>query len=278
MTLEALRAFGANTAEGLERCLNDEPFYLEMVAMTLADGNFEALRTAMEAGDARGAFAAAHALKGAVGNVARIIHTISFDTTSGNRHENNGFEVVFSGSAPMTVSTYSETGEHETLANRTVSFEGLKMRVNAAYLPSGIRIDMEPIVLPASWTALESDALADGFLTALSFDVIAGGETVHIPYWQIGRENGGWQFEIPLLPSDYAGLDSITIIPVIRSVSGFVCIEDVDPDDPLQGTVERTVTLTLDGEAVPIAEHFRRSDIVETPLTDTRIVIALPKN
>ena len=70
MTLEALRAFGANTAEGMERCLNDEPFYLEMVAMTLSDGNFDALKAAMDAGDARAAFTAAHALKGAVGNVA----------------------------------------------------------------------------------------------------------------------------------------------------------------------------------------------------------------
>ena len=29
MTLESLRAFGANTDEGMGRCLNDEPFYLE---------------------------------------------------------------------------------------------------------------------------------------------------------------------------------------------------------------------------------------------------------
>ena len=70
MTLEALRAFGANTAEGMERCLNDEPFYLEMIAMTLADKNFDALKAAMDAGDAHAAFTAAHALKGAVSNVA----------------------------------------------------------------------------------------------------------------------------------------------------------------------------------------------------------------
>ena len=70
MTIDALNAFGATTAEGMERCLNDEPFYLEMVAMTLADGNFDALKAAMDAGDAHAAFTAAHALKGAVGNVA----------------------------------------------------------------------------------------------------------------------------------------------------------------------------------------------------------------
>ena len=70
MTLDALRAYGANVDEGLKRCVDDEPFYLEMVAMTLADKNFAALKTAMDAGDARAAFAAAHSLKGAIGNVA----------------------------------------------------------------------------------------------------------------------------------------------------------------------------------------------------------------
>ena len=70
MTLDALSAYGANVGEGMNRCLNDEPFYLEMVAMTLADKNFAVLKAAMEAGDSRAAFAAAHSLKGAIGNVA----------------------------------------------------------------------------------------------------------------------------------------------------------------------------------------------------------------
>ena len=70
MTLDTLKAYGANTAEGMGRCLNNEAFYLRMVSMTLADGNFDALKTAMDAGDARGAFAAAHSLKGTTGNVA----------------------------------------------------------------------------------------------------------------------------------------------------------------------------------------------------------------
>lgn len=70
MTLENLNAYGANTHEGLARCMNDEPFYLRMVAMTLEDANFEKLRGAVAAGDTEAAFSAAHALKGAAGNVA----------------------------------------------------------------------------------------------------------------------------------------------------------------------------------------------------------------
>ncbi len=33
MTLDALKLYGANTAEGMGRCLNNESFYLKMVAM-----------------------------------------------------------------------------------------------------------------------------------------------------------------------------------------------------------------------------------------------------
>ncbi len=70
ITLDALKLYGANTADGMARCLNNEPFYLQMVSMALADRNFDALKAAMEAGDVRAAFSAAHALKGATGNVA----------------------------------------------------------------------------------------------------------------------------------------------------------------------------------------------------------------
>lgn len=70
MTLDALRAYGANTAEGVARCMNNEQFYLRMVAMALADKNFDALTAAMDAGDGTAAFEAAHALKGSIGNVS----------------------------------------------------------------------------------------------------------------------------------------------------------------------------------------------------------------
>lgn len=70
MTLESLKAYGANTDEGLNRCMNNEAFYLRMVGMALKDRNFDALETAVKAEDARAAFEAAHALKGSIGNVA----------------------------------------------------------------------------------------------------------------------------------------------------------------------------------------------------------------
>ena len=70
LSVETLQAAGVNTQEGLTRCMNNEAFYLRMVGMGLDDNNFDALETAVNAGDLKAAFEAAHALKGVTANLA----------------------------------------------------------------------------------------------------------------------------------------------------------------------------------------------------------------
>mgnify|MGYP002627188932 CR=1 FL=1 len=70
LTLEMLREYGANTEEGLKRCMNNEAFYLRMVGMIAKDQHADALETAVEQGDLQAAFEAAHALKGTLANLA----------------------------------------------------------------------------------------------------------------------------------------------------------------------------------------------------------------
>ena len=70
MTIENLKAYGADTQEGLKRCMNNESFYLRMVKMIPGDPNFQKLYDAIEAGDLTAAFEAAHAVKGASGNLS----------------------------------------------------------------------------------------------------------------------------------------------------------------------------------------------------------------
>ena len=70
LTVEKLRAYGAQVDAGLDRCMKNEAFYLRLVQMELNDPNFAALEAALSAGDQKAAFEAAHALKGAVGNLA----------------------------------------------------------------------------------------------------------------------------------------------------------------------------------------------------------------
>ena len=70
LTIENLKSLGANTDEGLARCLGKEDFYLRMVSMALADNGFEKLREAVTGGDLNEGFERAHALKGVLSNVA----------------------------------------------------------------------------------------------------------------------------------------------------------------------------------------------------------------
>ncbi|MBP5606979.1 MAG: Hpt domain-containing protein [Lachnospiraceae bacterium] len=70
MTIEDLRAYGANVEEGLGRCINNEAFYLKLVGKAVADPAFGQLEKAVADKDLDEAFEAAHKLKGALGNLA----------------------------------------------------------------------------------------------------------------------------------------------------------------------------------------------------------------
>lgn len=70
ITLEKLQAYGADTEAGLARCMGMKDFYLRLVNMELNDPHFASLEDALAAKDMKGAFEAAHALKGAIGNLS----------------------------------------------------------------------------------------------------------------------------------------------------------------------------------------------------------------
>lgn len=70
LTIQNLKEYGANVDEGLQRCLDDEDFYLEMVAAVFEDNNLGALEQALANKDVQTAFELAHALKGVYANLA----------------------------------------------------------------------------------------------------------------------------------------------------------------------------------------------------------------
>lgn len=70
MTVDDLKRFGANTEEGIHRCMGNESFYLRLVKMMPKDQNFGILYDSIEKGNLDSAFEAAHALKGALGNLS----------------------------------------------------------------------------------------------------------------------------------------------------------------------------------------------------------------
>ena len=70
MTVEALRGWGADTREGLARCMNNEALYLRLVGMLAKETQFAKMRQAVAEGKLQEAFEAAHALKGVLANLA----------------------------------------------------------------------------------------------------------------------------------------------------------------------------------------------------------------
>ena len=70
ITVEKLELLGCNTAEGLERCLNEESFYLELLPDAFDKKRYEELENSIKSGDLTKAFDEAHALKGILSNLA----------------------------------------------------------------------------------------------------------------------------------------------------------------------------------------------------------------
>ena len=70
MNIESLQAYGANTEEGIGRCMGSEDVYLELVGTIVEEDGFLRLKDALESQDLDAAFAEAHALKGVLNNLA----------------------------------------------------------------------------------------------------------------------------------------------------------------------------------------------------------------
>lgn len=70
ISIDKLNQFGADTAEGLARCFGNEALYLRLVNMVPAEENFTKLSDMLALYDLDGAFEAAHALKGVLGNLS----------------------------------------------------------------------------------------------------------------------------------------------------------------------------------------------------------------
>ena len=70
LTIDALKQFGANTDEGLTRCMGNEGFYFKLIGKVVEDKNFAALESAIAEKDLDAAFEAAHSLKGVLGNLS----------------------------------------------------------------------------------------------------------------------------------------------------------------------------------------------------------------
>ena len=82
ITIEKLNSFGANATEGLARCFGNEALFLKLVMTIPDDAVFDRLKQKLETKDLDGAFDAAHALKGVLGNLSLTpLYTVAVEMT-----------------------------------------------------------------------------------------------------------------------------------------------------------------------------------------------------
>ena len=70
LTVDKLKEFGANTDEALERCINNEQFYIMLVEKALNDDSLERLEVALNNNNLDEGFEIAHSMKGVLGNLS----------------------------------------------------------------------------------------------------------------------------------------------------------------------------------------------------------------
>jgi hypothetical protein len=87
--------------------------------------------------------------------VAIITHTFTFDTTKGNTQSANAAETLIplSGEYYLTITHYGEGNESSTMETKKVSLDGIKLKANYEYLPTGIKVSITLAEAPADWTS-----------------------------------------------------------------------------------------------------------------------------
>lgn len=70
LTVEKLKEYGADTQDGLARCMGNEALYLRLVSTVASQTDFVKLKDSVASGDLKSGFEAAHALKGVLGNLS----------------------------------------------------------------------------------------------------------------------------------------------------------------------------------------------------------------
>ncbi len=88
LTIDKLNKFGADTALGLERCINNEEFYFRLIIKAINDDSFINLKKEIENKNYNEAFKIAHSLKGVLGNLSLTpLYEIDYEITELLRNE-----------------------------------------------------------------------------------------------------------------------------------------------------------------------------------------------
>lgn len=90
LTLEKLDNYGADTKDGITRCVNNEALYLKFVNKFLEDNTFIKLKQSIDNNYLDEAFECAHSLKGVLANLSLTpLYSIIYEITELLRKRTN---------------------------------------------------------------------------------------------------------------------------------------------------------------------------------------------
>ena len=208
--------------------------------------------------------------------VAIITHTFTFDTTKGNTSVADGAEaeVPLSGEAYISFD-HTEFSEDQrtvtkwTMQTEKISLDGVKLKVQYEYLPTGILVHLSVAEKPADWT----DEMASAFLrttgktTANDYQSAGIANEIYIDGKLIGEASqpeswvqGELQYILPVYPDQYADVQSVVMK---LSLAYLVTYNGAD---------------LLSGEVYTIPEGIADSDGVVNLIPLTEITVPLPKS
>ena len=154
---------------------------------------------------------------GAIGNVARVIHTIEFDTTAGN-HAGDTFSTTtpLTGTSVVTCTFWPDPanpGQGLRFQNRTLSLEGVELETEASFLQTGMICSVRISKTPESWDETEKEDLTDSLVEALDFDLYIDGELLKSPDRISSAQRFEKRYEIPVFPGDYGNAKELVLVP-----------------------------------------------------------------
>lgn len=210
-----------------------------------------------------------------LGNVARVLYTIAFDTTEGNRGETEYSKTEMSGNMILTVFENSNKKNCTQISNRTVSLSGLTLLTQTQYTAGGAVVDIIASTLPEGWN---EDMLLSFFKQlecGITFDLYVNRDYVKsAPLSSSGFE---CRMELPILPSDYVSITDIRLVPHLGYLKYVdLCTEVQNPDDFETEKYEKR-ELILDAE--PLEGHFmwETEDAIRQDMPGCEIILPLPK-
>lgn len=208
-----------------------------------------------------------------IGNIARVIVTIAFDTREGNKDSATITLTEMSGDVVLTVLEHDDEGECYRVNNRTVSLDGMKLLVQTQYSQSGAVIKIKATSLPEGWDESMLNSFFYGLGSGIGFEAYVNGDSVISTMLSSAIDE--YRIELPILPSDHAEIRDIRLVPYLSYLK-FI-YQSTEAKDH-QAAKEERQELLIDAE--PLSGHFMgdSSDAIRQELPGCEIVLPLPKD